>query len=59
MSDLTDQTISFTLPPNEYGWVYAWTTLGNDPANDLQKMPILAKKKSSFQMKFILILAAM
>ena len=38
------QIISFILPPNEYGWVYAWTTLGSGPAIDLQKMPILAKK---------------
>ena len=29
------------------------------PAINLQKMPILAKKKSSFQMKLILILAGM
>ena len=35
---------SFILPPNEYGCVYAWTTLGSGPAIDLQKMPILAKK---------------
>ena len=38
------QIISFILPPNEYGCVYAWTTLGSGPAIDLQKMPILAKK---------------
>ena len=49
------QIISFILPPNEYGCVYAWTTLGSGPAIDLQQMPILAKK-SSFQMKLILIL---
>ena len=42
MSDLTD--ISFILPPNEYGCVYTWTTLGSGPATDLQKMPVLAKK---------------
>ena len=49
------QIISFILPPNEYGSVYAWITLGSRPAIDLQ-MPILTKK-SSFQMKLILILA--
>ena len=38
------QIISFILPPNEYGCVYAWTKLGSGPENDLQKMPILAKK---------------
>ena len=38
------QIICFILPPNEYGCVYAWTTLGSGPAIDLQKMPILAKK---------------
>ena len=32
------QIISFTLPPNEYGCVYAWIT------TDSQKMPILTKK---------------
>ena len=42
------QIISFILPPNEYGCVYAWTTLGSGPAIDLQKMPILAKKKIVF-----------
>ena len=52
------QTISIILPLKEYGCVYAWTALGSRPANDLQKMPILTKKKSSFQMKLILILAA-
>ena len=51
------QIISFILRPNEYGCVYAWTTLESGPAIDLQKMPIMAKKKSSFQMKLILILA--
>ena len=48
------QIISFILLPNEYGCVYASL---NGPANELQKMPILAKKKSCFQMKLILILA--
>ena len=38
------QIISFILPPNEYGCVYAWTTLGSGPKIDLQKIPILAKK---------------
>ena len=38
------QIISFILPPNEVGCVYAWTTLGSGAAIDLQKMPILAKK---------------
>ena len=38
------QIISFILPPNEYGCVYAWTTLGSGPVIDSQKMPILAKK---------------
>ena len=38
------QIISFILSPNEYGCVYTWTTLGSEPASDLQKMPILAKK---------------
>ena len=41
---LIRQIISFILPPNEYGCVYAWTTLGSGPAIDLQKMSILAKK---------------
>ena len=39
------QIISFILPPNEYGCVYAWTMQGSI---DLQKMPILAKKKIIF-----------
>ena len=38
------QIISFTLPPNEYGCVYAWTMMGSVPAIDLEKMSILAKK---------------
>ena len=38
------QIISFILPSNEYGCVYAWTTLTTF-AIALQKMPILAKKK--------------
>ena len=36
--------INFIPPPNEYGCVYAWTTLGNGPTIVLQKMSILAKK---------------
>ena len=36
--------ISFILPLNEYGCVYAWTTLRNGAALHLQNMPILAKK---------------
>ena len=51
------QIISFILLPNEYGCEYAWATLGSGPVIDLQEMPILAKKKSSFEMKLILILA--
>ena len=50
------QIFSFIHPPNEYGCVFAWTTLENGPAIDLQKMPILAKQKLSFQMKLILII---
>ena len=42
------QIISFILPPNEYGCVYAWTTLGNGPAIDLQKIPIHLFRWSSF-----------
>ena len=40
------QKISFILPPNEYGCVSDWTTLGSGPANDLQKM---AKKNHLFR----------
>ena len=49
------QIMSFILPPNEYSCVYAYTRF------DLQKMPILAKKKKKtfFQMKLILSLADM
>ena len=43
------QIISFLLPPNEYGCVYAWTTLESGPAIDLHKMPILAKKNHLFR----------
>ena len=43
------QIISFILPPSEYGCVpYTWTTLESRPAINLQKMPILAKKKIVF-----------
>ena len=68
-SCLICQIISFIFPPNEYGCLYAWTSLGNiatllwpidrsqltiqcvfaslyGPTIDLQKMPILAKKKN-------------
>ena len=44
------QIISFILPLNEYGYVYAWTRLESRPAIDLQKMSILTKKKKK---KFI------
>ena len=50
-SCLICQIISFNLSPNEYVCVYAWTILGSAHAIDLQKMPSLTKKKSSFQMK--------
>ena len=43
-SCLVSQIISFILPPNEYGCVYAWITLGSGPAIDLRKMPILEIK---------------
>ena len=43
------QIIIFMLPPNEYGCVYAWTTLGSGPAIDLHKMAILAKKNHRFR----------
>ena len=43
-SCLNWQKIRFILPPNEYSYLYAWTTLGSGPAIDLQKMSILAKK---------------
>ena len=36
--------ISFILPPNEYGCVYAWTTLGSGPVNDAG----FIKKKNIF-----------
>ena len=42
------QIICVILPPNEYGCAYTWTTLRSGSAIDLQKMPISAKKKSSF-----------
>ena len=48
------QIISFILPPHEI----QFSSLSG-PAIDLQKMPILAKKKSSFQIKLILILSSM
>ena len=49
---------SFCQKSADQSCIYACTTLGNEPAIDLQKMPLLAKKKkSSFQMKLIMILA--
>ena len=45
------QIISFILPTNEYGCVYAWTTFGRGPAIDLQKITILVKKNSIKQNK--------
>ena len=54
ISCLIWQIISFILPLNEYGCVSNAFSLSG-PAIDLQKMPILPKK-SSFQMKLILIL---
>ena len=42
------QIISYILPPNEYGSVYAQTTLGSWPAIDLQKI-LLAKKNHLFR----------
>ena len=50
------QIISFIRPPNEYGFVYTWTTLGNIATDRLTEHADFGKKKSSFQMKFILIL---
>ena len=43
-SCLIREIISFFLPPNEYGGVYAWTTLEILQQIGLQKIPILAKK---------------
>ena len=43
------QIISFILPLNEYACVWAWPTLGNGPALDLQKMPILTRKNHLFR----------
>ena len=43
------QILSFILPPNAYGCLYAWTTLGTGPAIDLQKMLILARKNHFFR----------
>ena len=40
------QIISFILPPNEYGCVYAWPS---GPAIDLRNMPILTKKNHLFR----------
>ena len=49
----------FILPPNEFGCVYAGTTLGNIATDRLTEDADFAKKKSSFQMKLILIMAGM
>ena len=49
---MISQVISFILPPNEYGYVYTWTTLGSGPAIDLQKKPILAKNRFSSEAHF-------
>ena len=43
------QIISFILAQNEYGCVYAWTTLGSEPTIDLQKMTILGKNNYFFR----------
>ena len=51
--------ISFVLPPNEYGCVCAWTALGNIATDRLTEDAEFGQKKSSFQMKLILFLAAM
>ena len=45
-SCLISQIISFILSPNAYGCVYASKMLEIGPAIDLQKIPILAKKKN-------------
>ena len=39
------QIISFILPPNEYGCVYSWTTLGNIATDRLTEDADFAKKK--------------
>ena len=43
-SSLIWQIISFILPSNEHGCVFACTTLESGPSIDLKKMAILAKK---------------
>ena len=42
------QIIRFIHLPNEYGCIYAWTTLGSGPAVDLQKMSNLEKIDESY-----------
>ena len=42
------QIISFTLPPNEYGCVYAWTTLGKWDCDRLTEDADFGKKKIIF-----------
>ena len=54
MSDFTDNFLPFRRT-NKDVYTHVYTALSR-PAIDLQKIPILAKKKSSFQMKLILIL---
>ena len=41
MSGLTD---NWFLSPNEYGCIYAWTTLGSGPSINLQRMLFFPKK---------------
>ena len=45
------QTISFIFPPNEYGCVYAWTTLGNIATDRLTEDSDFSKKKTIFSDK--------
>ena len=49
---------TFVWRHTKFNWFQCVFTSLSGPAIDLQKMPILAKKKSSFQMKLILILAS-
>ena len=51
---------SCLIPPNEYGCLYALTTLENFTTDRLtEDADFDKKKKSSFQMKLILFLAGM
>ena len=45
---------TFWIGQNKYKVVDKKSPLGSGPAIDLQKMPILTKKKTSFQMELIL-----